>query len=109
MADIILFPLNDERALNQALVTSHAYYLKAGLSQQGADAAIEELRPALLPFVKGYEAVFELSAAAGLNGEQMRLVTEAHNECVQATLAHFTEQLGLAVCTIAGLIGCKYE
>lgn len=109
MAEIIPFPMKDERALDQALDNARALYVRAGLSQHGADAAIEELRPALLPFVSGYEAVFELSAAVGLTDEQLRLVTEAHNKCVQATLAHFAEKLGLAVCTIAGLVGSKYE
>lgn len=106
--DIIQFPLKNKRDFLDSLAVTKKHYLKAGLTEQEADAAIKELEPVLTPLIKGYESVFELSASAGLTQVQIDLITEAHNKCIKDLFAHFNSKLGYAACTIAGLIGSKH-
>jgi hypothetical protein len=108
MDNLIRFPLKNKRDRMDFLVATKKIYLKAGLSEQGADAALEELESTLEPFTKGYESVFELSDSAGLTQAQIELITEAHNKYIKDLFAHFNSKLGYAACTIAGLIGSKH-
>ena len=108
MGNLIHFPLKNEPDLRNTLAVARKNYLKAGLSDQEADAAIKELEPLLSPLLGSYESVFELSENVGLTHEQTELIKEAHNKCIQDLFAHFGSKIGYAACTIAGLIGRNY-
>ncbi len=108
MDNIIQFPLNNKKQLRTALARAKELFIIAGVSETGAQEAIKELEPLLEPFIEQHQSVMELPSSAALTNEQIRIITEAHNKCVEEIFQHFTEKLGLAVCTIAGLVGSKY-
>lgn len=105
MAVILSFPIGDRKGLSRTLETAKGLYIKAGLTTVQAEAACSELEPLLAPLLKEYESVFDLPAALGLSEHQVAAITSAHNQCIQALVTHFTQQLGYAVSTIAGLVG----
>lgn len=105
MAVILDFPIKDRNALSLALESAQALYIKAGLSPNQAVAARGELELLLAPLAKEYESLMELPGDLGLSESQIATITSAHNQCIQALVAHFTQQLGYAVSTIAGLVG----
>ncbi len=106
MNNIIQFPPRKD-ALNHARDVIRGHYATAGLSQAASDAAIAEVKPLLGKYLGGkVEFVMDIPAC-DLTQEQIELITEAHNKCVQQVLQFHYAQIGIAICEIAGLVGSK--
>lgn len=104
MGDVIEFPLKDEKAVRDALRWVRSTYEKAGLTEEGIQSALTEFEPILREFAVRFEAPFEVQSA-GLTQSQADAIISANNECIQRVVAHHSQQLGLALNYIAGLIG----
>jgi hypothetical protein len=108
MDNIIPFPSKGKDALSHALEIIRGHYATAGLSQAASDAAIVEVTPILKKYL-GDKVEFAMTIpACGLSQEQVDLIAAAHNKCAQEIIGHHNQQLGLALCEIAGLVGAKY-
>jgi hypothetical protein len=107
MDNIIPFPIKRTDKLQAILTTIRGNYAKAGLSKASCDAAIEELGAIIEKYLKKFESVLEIPAC-GLTNDQVDMITSAWNKCVQEIRSHFEEQIGMALCEIAGLIGSKH-
>ena len=109
MDNVIPFPIKDKNALQNALATFRKHYATAGLSAQESDAAIHELTSILEKYFCGqFESVMDIPANCSLTDDQAKIIFAAHNKCVQDIFVHYSEQLGMAFCEIAGLVGSKY-
>lgn len=108
MNNIIQFPPRGKDALSHALEVIRGHYATAGFSQAASDAAIGEVKPLLSKYLGSkIEFVMDIPAC-GLTPVQIDLITEAHNKCVQNVLRYHYEQIGIAICEIAGLVGSKH-
>ena len=108
MDNIIPFPTKGKDALAGALRVIRGHYATAGLSPEASDAAIIEVAPILKKYMSGkVEFAMEIPAC-GLTQEQIDIIVAAHNKCAQEIIAYHNQELGLALCEIAGLVGAKY-
>ncbi|NIJ87812.1 hypothetical protein FHR49_000560 [Xanthomonas campestris] len=108
MDNIIPFPTKGKDALSNALQVIRGHYAKAGLSQSASDAAIEEITPIFKKYL-GDKVDFAMDIpACGLSQDQIDLISAAHSKCVQEIFEYHSQQLGMALCEIAGVVGAKY-
>lgn len=108
MDNIILFPTRGKDALKNALKVIRGHYETAGLSQSESDAAIAELTPIFKKYLSDKVEFVMSIPACGLTQNQIDLIVAAHNKCAQEIIGYHHQQLGLALCEIAGIIGAKY-
>ncbi len=107
MDNVIPFPTSGRDALANALQGGH--YATAGLLQSASDFAIEEITPIFKKYLGGRLEFAMDIPACGLSQEQIDLIATAHSKCVQEIVEYHDQQLGLALCEIAGIIGAKYD
>lgn len=103
MGEVIEFPGHGESGINKALAYFTSVYRKAGLTDPEISAAVLELEPIIREFLVRREFVFELNGS--FTEIQVQLISDAHNEAMQAAIKYFSERIWLALCNIAGLIG----
>lgn len=108
MQNVIQFPPNNERDLRASLTWAKNVYMKAGLTTDAADAALTELKPLLEPFFEPFKTVLDIPLELGLSDEQIEAIRELHNNAVQELIAFHLNKIGLAMQTIAGLVGAKH-
>ncbi|AGH77994.1 hypothetical protein GUF72_05155 [Xanthomonas citri pv. citri] len=109
MDNIIPFPTWGKDALANALQVIRGHYATAGLSQSASDAAIEEITPIFKKYLGGKVDFAMDIPACGLSQDQIDLIANAHGKCVQEIFECHGQQLGLALCEIAGIVGAKYD
>ena len=95
--------------IKEALKTVAKRYKKAGLSDNAIDQALQELEPCLEQFTVPSESEMTLPSNLGLSPEQIAGVVKAHTECVQDIFSRHAKAVGMSLCTIAGIIGSKYN
>jgi hypothetical protein len=79
------------------------------LSDEAASLALEEFEPILRDFIRPYKSELSLPLDIGLTPDQIAAIKEAHSECVQEIFQHYGHEMGMALATLAGVIGSKYR
>lgn len=103
MGDVIEFPGNGEIGIRKGLAYFESTYRKAGLNEKQISAAMAELDPIVRSFLVRKE--FEFNLSGGFTEEQIVEITDSHNLAMRSAIHYFGEQIWLALCNIAGLIG----
>lgn len=106
----IRFPLKTHKDLDNAVVVIRQIYIDhAGILPHKADLAVAELFPLLEKLLVNFEADILIPSSAGLNGPQLQVVMQKHDESVRVLEERIGKKMGIAVMTIAGMVGHKYR
>lgn len=105
MADVIKFPGTGEAGIEKALTYFKSAYRRVGLNEHQIADSMKLLDPIVRSLLVKKE--FEFNLSGQFNEDQISAISDAHNLTMNSAIQYFGEQLWLALCNIAGLIGSE--